>query len=138
MKQLSYWSYIYMFYISFIIHIVLTSKQWYQGNHCRYSRKWQHEIIVCVVCCINIVIRLRRYIVSINFFYIINCLYGQNFYMFCCYNSKEDKSVFALKQNLFRRFAVYRIALIQYRGSSLVVTHCMEGVRLTSDRPVTT
>ena len=33
--------------------------------------------------------------------------------------------------------AVYRVALIQSRGSSLVVTHRTADVRLTSDRSVT-
>ena len=32
---------------------------------------------------------------------------------------------------------VYRVALIKPRGSSLVVTHCTEDVRVTLDRPVT-
>ena len=33
--------------------------------------------------------------------------------------------------------AVYRVALIQPRGSSLVVTHCTENIRVTLDREVT-
>ena len=33
--------------------------------------------------------------------------------------------------------AVYRVALIQSRGSSLVVTHCTADIRLNLDRPVT-
>ena len=36
-----------------------------------------------------------------------------------------------------KRAAVYRVSLIQSRGSSLVVTHHMADVRVTSDRPVT-
>ena len=40
--------------------------------------------------------------------------------------------------NLYQcRPAVYRVALIQSRGSSLVVTHHTADVRVTSDRPVT-
>ena len=35
------------------------------------------------------------------------------------------------------RSAVYRVALKQCRGSSLVVTHCTADVPLTSDRPFT-
>ena len=31
---------------------------------------------------------------------------------------------------------VYRVALIQPRGSSLVVTHRTAGIQVTSDRPV--
>ena len=37
----------------------------------------------------------------------------------------------------FYKNAVYRVALKQYRGSSLVVTHCMVNIQVTSDRPVT-
>ena len=37
----------------------------------------------------------------------------------------------------FYRNAVYRVALKRYRGSSLVVTHCMVDIQVTSDRPVT-
>ena len=38
----------------------------------------------------------------------------------------------------YRRLcSLYRVALIQSRGSSLVVTCCTSDVRLTSDRPVT-
>ena len=33
--------------------------------------------------------------------------------------------------------AVYRVALIQPRGSSLVFTHCTVDIQVTSDRPVT-
>ena len=33
--------------------------------------------------------------------------------------------------------AVYRVALIQYSGSALVVTHCKEDVRVKSGRPIT-
>ena len=33
--------------------------------------------------------------------------------------------------------AVYRVALIQPSGISLVVTHCTEDVQVKSDRPVT-
>ena len=33
--------------------------------------------------------------------------------------------------------AVYRVALIQTRGSYLVVTYCTEDVQVTLDRPVT-
>ena len=35
-----------------------------------------------------------------------------------------------------RAGVVYRVALIQPRGSSLVVTHCTADVRVTSDRSV--
>ena len=36
-----------------------------------------------------------------------------------------------------KRAAVYRVSLIQSRGSSLVVTYCTTDVRVTSDRPAT-
>ena len=38
---------------------------------------------------------------------------------------------------IIRGIAVYRVALIQSRGSSLVVTDCTADIQVTSDRPVT-
>ena len=38
---------------------------------------------------------------------------------------------------IIRASAVYRVALIQYRGSSLVVTQLMADVQVTLDRLVT-
>ena len=40
-------------------------------------------------------------------------------------------------EQLLEIYAVYRVALIQPRSSSLVATHCTADVRLTSNRPVT-
>ena len=75
------------FYISFVVHIFQTSKQQYQCNSCHSSSKWQQEIIMCVVCCINTVIPLRCYIVLIYLFHIINWFIKQNIYRFCFYNT---------------------------------------------------
>ena len=70
------------FYISFIVHLVLTSNQWYKCSRRISSHTLQGAIIVFVVCCITITIWLRRYIVLLDLFYIISrCSHYPHFYL---------------------------------------------------------
>ena len=92
------------FYISFIIHLFWTPKQWYQCNLSRSSHKWQRAIIDCLVCCITTVIRLRCYIVPINLFYIINCFSNTISTCFVAITAKKVSLIYIIEQNLFLRF----------------------------------
>ena len=84
--------------------ILFEHKKQYHFKLCRSSRKWQWSIIVCVVSCITTVVKLRRYIVTINLFHIINWLLEKNLYRFCRYNSNGDKFLFCFGEKLFLRF----------------------------------
>ena len=84
------------FYISFIIHLIwISNKQYHYNHHCS-SRKWQRAIFFCVFCCITIFIQLRRSVVFIDLFYIINRLLEHNINIFCRYNSKEGRFNYCL------------------------------------------
>ena len=73
-------TYHYLYYFTFSFSIIWFEKRIFHATaHCCHSsRRWQHAIIVCLVCCMTTVVKLRGYIVSINLLYIINRLLGHN------------------------------------------------------------
>ena len=66
-----YWPSIYIVYYFLFQTSYLKQTLFYHCNHCRASRKWLWTIIVCSVCCINVLILLQSYIDLIDRFYFI-------------------------------------------------------------------
>ena len=68
--------------------------------HSFSSHKLKWSIVVCVVCYIATDIILWMYTVSINLFYIINCLLKHNLYRFIFYKIKLGKFIFCFGAKL--------------------------------------
>ena len=67
----------------------------------------------------------------------IRLLYVDSYNHFKVTNVRTIRTLFITYNLLFKCAAVYHISLNKPRGSSLVVTHRTEDVRVTLDRPVT-
>ena len=102
-----------LLYIPFIVNLVWTSKEWYHWNHCSSSLKWQWAIADCVFCCITTIILLRRYIVFINLFYIINFWSKTISTGFFAITVKKLSTFFVLERNLFLRFDLFYLSIYQ-------------------------